>query len=366
MDLSFDELCALLQSSDETQYNFAVCCLCQQYPAQSAALILNTLRKRSESIRYRTFSAIARYGGGQAVEALLPYLRAKEIWIRCFVVDLLPSLPDRKMATASLFACLNDEAWMVRCRVAHVLEDWADPRAIEKLIVCLQDGVPQVRAAAAEALSKQEVTLSVEALVACLKDSMPQVRSMAAYALGFIGSERAARPLLACLQDPAKEVRRNAIYALGRCGSQHLASVLLPFLHDTERDVRAGVAEILGMWGDGRMVEPLLARLRREREWQVREWLIWALARIRDERAVEPLMLYLQDGKAEVRRQAAWALGRLRDPRAIEALRACLRDGEMRSEVVNALENLGYTLEPTDELMLPVHYEVLQSGALNL
>jgi HEAT repeat protein len=49
-----------------------------------------------------------------------------------------------------------------------------------------------------------------------------------------------------------------------------------------------------------------------------------SLGRIRDNRAVEPLLLALRDDDWRVRQKAAWALGKIGDPRALVPLRRAL------------------------------------------
>jgi HEAT repeat protein len=67
------------------------------------------------------------------------------------------------------------------------------------------------------------------------------------------------------------------------------------------------------------------------------------LARIKDTRALEPLMDALRHRDARVRAQSAAALGELRDPAAVEPLIHATRDPEhrVRSEAGTALDRLG-------------------------
>jgi HEAT repeat protein len=51
-----------------------------------------------------------------------------------------------------------------------------------------------------------------------------------------------------------------------------------------------------------------------------------SLARIGDDRAVEPLITALDDEDWRVRQKSAWALGYLGDPRALGPLRHALKD----------------------------------------
>lgn len=67
------------------------------------------------------------------------------------------------------------------------------------------------------------------------------------------------------------------------------------------------------------------------------------LARIKDTRALEPLMQALLHPDARVRAQAAAALGELRDPAAVEALIHATRDPDhrVRAQAGSALDRLG-------------------------
>ena len=67
-----------------------------------------------------------------------------------------------------------------------------------------------------------------------------------------------------------------------------------------------------------------------------------ALARIRDERSVEPLIHVLTDEDWRVRQKAAWALGQIRDPRALVPLRRALmheREG-VKEIILEALDEI--------------------------
>lgn len=67
-----------------------------------------------------------------------------------------------------------------------------------------------------------------------------------------------------------------------------------------------------------------------------------ALGRMRDERAVEPLIGRLHDDDWRVRLKAAWSLGQIGDPRALPHLRRLLKDrreavADMAGEAVRGI-----------------------------
>jgi HEAT repeat protein len=72
-----------------------------------------------------------------------------------------------------------------------------------------------------------------------------------------------------------------------------------------------------------------------------------SLGRIRDDRAVEPLILALMDDDWRVRQKAAWALGKIGDPRALAPLRrALMHETEGVKEIMN---------ESLDEIKRTMH-----------
>jgi len=74
------------------------------------------------------------------------------------------------------------------------------------------------------------------------------------------------------------------------------------------------------------------------RRWKAAE----ALARIRDERSVEPLIRALTDADWRVRQKAAWALGKIGDPRALVPLRMALMHEreEVKDILIEALDEI--------------------------
>ena len=74
------------------------------------------------------------------------------------------------------------------------------------------------------------------------------------------------------------------------------------------------------------------------RRWKAAE----ALARLKDDRAVNPLVLALYDEDWRVRQKAAWALGQIGDKRALIPLRRALlheREG-VREIIMEALDRI--------------------------
>ena len=165
------------------------------------------------------------------------------------------------------------------------------------------------------------------------------------------------------------KTRYHAVGALEAIGKKAVEP-LIAALKDKDRKFRRYVAEALGKIKDPRAVEPLIATLRRDKDSLVRRDAARALGRIKDPRAVEPLIYALKDKKESVRLFAAKALGKIKDPRAVEPLIAALKDKNERvrwsaAEVLGrikdprAVEPLIYDLKDKDNVVRYVAAEAL-------
>jgi len=149
-------------------------------------------------------------------------------------------------------------------------------------------------------------------------------------------------PKLAALEDLDARVRTYATYALGKIGDPRAVEPLIKALKDEEYDVRRAAAEVLCKFSAS-AVEPLIAALVAEKI-DVRDGAAKVLGEIGDLRAVEPLAVALKDDKEYIRQAAAFALCELGDSRAVEPLINALKDEKwyVRKAAANALDKIGW------------------------
>jgi HEAT repeat protein len=159
-------------------------------------------------------------------------------------------------------ARLLDTNAAVNARVssAYRLGSLGDARAVEPLITVLGETESRIRQATAIALGQLRDARAVEPLVAALRDADNGVRESAATALGWLRDRRAVETLMWALRDRYAFVRRWVANALGKLGEPGFQA-LLTALRDTNAGVRSDAAEALGELGDARAVEPLVVLL---------------------------------------------------------------------------------------------------------
>ncbi len=120
---------------------------------------------------------------------------------------------------------------------------------------------------------------------------------------------------------------------------------LLADLRGFDKEKRRTAVVKLGMVGGDQAVRALIMTVRNDHEDLItRGRAALMLGKLRDLRAVEPLIQALDAPGFKTPVYAAEALGKIGDPRAIEPLLAALNVGNstFRSAAIVALKNLGY------------------------
>jgi len=241
----------------------------------------------------------------------------------------------------------------------------------EKLAELARHPDPEVRARAVLALGRLRRADAVAGLLAALGDVEPAVRATAAFGCGLLGDAMTRAVENALLTryaaeapdaadalgapgaaDGKRAVRLAVLEALGRAGTPAGAlSLLGGALGDPDARVRARAALALGVYAyrGNRADRDTVTRLRdatRDPDRDVRFGSVYALMRLKEVGAVEPMGAALADVDPEVRATAARALGDAlaagapEDEGTVRALRAGTSDADWRVRV-EAMRALG-------------------------
>ena len=133
------------------------------------------------------------------------------------------------------------------------------------------------------------------------------------------------------------------IAAVQQKSSEDKVPILIKELRDSHKNVRAQAARDLGKIKDGRAVQPLIIALK-DKDSYVRGQIVTALGEIKDARAVDSLITILKDEDyLYVRQETVKALGKIKDGRAVQTLINALNDEypDVREEAVKALIEIG-------------------------
>jgi HEAT repeat protein len=183
----------------------------------------------------------------------------------------------------------------------------------------------------------------IQALLACLDSTKLQTRLDARHQLIEL-SEAAVESLIALVDRGTGWGAAEAAIALGDIGDRRACQPLIRALNTGSTAIlRQNAAEALGDLGDPLALDALLAALPRE-VGLVQVWIVNALGKLRDRRAVRPLLdaLYAADSNSSIRYLIIRALGDIGDPQVIETILTFKEDDDhhVRSDVEKAVAKL--------------------------
>jgi HEAT repeat protein len=225
-------------------------------------------------------------------------------------------------AIPALTKQLHDDLCFDDARAAAVaLRHFNDPQAIQALIQTAgnKNIAESIRQAAVESLSELGDPKAVDTFIQIVEDQSVyyQIRRAAARALGRIGDPKAIEPLIRTLERERESVTSDV--------AAEIADIL-----------GEDIAKALGAFRDPRVVDALIKAL--GYEFHTAHGASESLKKLRDKRAVEPLIRIVEDdgnrnkglGYDYGRAFAAGILGVLGDPRAIPTLAKALRDDDIK------------------------------------
>jgi len=207
----------------------------------------------------------------------------------------------------------------------------------------------KTRADAVKALGQIGDNCAVEPLIAALNDVNEYVRQAAAEVLGELKDTRAIKPLIVAFNDKDKDLRRalaEALVKIGASAVELLITALKGYGLEYNKYVRQAAAEVLGELKDTRAIEPLIVTLN-DKDKDVGRAAAEALAII-GAPALEPLIAALK-GRGEMRQTLAEVLVKIGAP-AVKPLVAALGDEDrnVRETAAGALESLGWQPDRRD------------------
>ncbi len=265
-----------------------------------------------------------------------------------FFVAAVALLHTKKPPVDLILAALNDKSLNFSGPVALILAKARDKSAAPALIGILQNGPEDMRHLAAWTLGELGAGEAVEPLVQALKANPLMLRNNAAFALAKIKDPRAVEGLTeaakskACLEGmsfvlarpemyltyyldkeyknigvqfpiPSNCLQGNALYALGQIRDEKALNALLSFLNGSDPAAQQLAIFPLSNFKDDRVAEALLPKLKSSEE--ATRWMaVHALSRLRADKAAAALSeLAAGDPSSMVKEAAAEALKKIKE-----------------------------------------------------
>jgi HEAT repeat protein len=250
--------------------------------------IIQAIGQGTTHYKIEAIRMLARLGDPRAGLALAGLMKDDDEGVRQATLEALEHMAGilNEPTAAALLEHLQDDR--IRDRVTSLLG--VIPTSIGPLSERLKDPDESIRLRAAEILAQLLDPRSADGFVDAMAD--PNLRDLATDTLRKLGAireriDQLLDDLRAVDESELKEgVRQETVIQLHRIG-RPAVEILLEYLDDDDWIVREAAADTLGKIGDVRAVEPLMDRLRSDKDTGVKEHALKSLGLIGDSRPVE-------------------------------------------------------------------------------
>jgi len=379
------------------QYSEAACDILVRTGRDGVTALLKLTGSKEHWLRRQVISALGASNDPRAVTAVRAALKDADAGLRTIAVQALAPRADDRAIAEALFARLQDAAPAVRDAALTALQERPDPRLIAPLAGWLQSGNRGRMDTAIDKLQtlvRLGHTRALEPLLALAHDARPGARSSAIRAIATLADPRVSALCLTALRDPEAMVRQAAASAASFLADDpRLVEALLAALGDTDGGVRQAAAESLGLAKSDRALAALLqhlggadaaaragaiAGLGRTNHPQAITALLGllaagggeaprvvrALSLCTDPRIAETFLTLLPQADDNLRADLYGAFARLRDPRALEPLLAAVTGEQNRHLIMGALGALQALGDPRAADGVMTLYRTTQDGNL--
>ncbi|KPK74351.1 MAG: hypothetical protein AMJ89_06575, partial [candidate division Zixibacteria bacterium SM23_73] len=230
--------------------------------------------------------------GEEAVPYLLDKLDTQSAREKWTLIDIVSKIGEP--AVMPLIEYLKSDNKDEVKLASRILGDIKDKRAVNPLTELLDKEDFNIRGYACESLGKIGDTTAFTDVSSCLKDSVEVVRKSAAVALGKIKESRAVPHLIEGLSDPHFSVRMTSASSLVEIGEPSVKPLIgLLSLSADPMDPADTMAvflaiESLGKLKDKRALRPLIKKLKDD-DWATRAFVVEALGEIGDKKGIKAI-----------------------------------------------------------------------------
>jgi HEAT repeat protein len=276
--------------------------------------LIKALKDKDNEVRWGALNALNKsythWGSNETVIKDVPYfleaLQSSDEKTRRHAVNVLEGIKDPRVILPLVEALKDNNHWF-RIEVVDALANIHDPGVVEPLIALLEDKDPSFRIKVAKALAKTGDPRAIDPLLSALKDSSFLVVEAAAEALGELKATQAVTPLIDLCKNKNNQVRDAAFEALEKMKDNVPLEPFLEFLKDKDLKLSTSAENFLEKIKKPGVVDLLIASLT-NKEPVSRRTVIDMLGKLKDRRAVGPLIEILQSPKQWERDLAARAL----------------------------------------------------------
>ncbi len=377
-DLKPEELIPLLESSEPTVRSFAEVQIKERLDPRGIDAMIRSLDGKTTRTQGLILHTLLRAKPDLAVKSVQALVTSGDRSLSRMAMEALSDLPDHLIGAEFTRFLGHDKAEIRRMALMKVLDSpalKADPAVRRAFITLADDEDERIRTVILSALVEVDPGEAVRLTLQRIKDPSIAIQQKAVQvlseALSRIGESSAAEDQLLDLLTDGSEAVRNGVldiimrrpdrgrllrklllFCKGLMGwmrdrtldslrryARDLMQPVLELMNDPDEDVRS-MALLLGSTLEAKEAVPHIIRLLRDDDWWVRMIAAETLGKIRDPRAVQPLIEAMGDGDSVM--ACIEALSRIGHPDALVPICQALSrpEPEVRVEAIDALRRM--------------------------
>ena len=302
----------------------------------SKKLIISALYDEAWQVRLVAVKCLCKMKDPSSVEPLIKRLKETDHQVKMVAIDALAEIGDKR-AIAPFLELLEDNDLLIRQKAIEGLIDIGDASIVPHLIGLLRSHDVNVRRSGVEVLRSMKDPATTAALMQAIKDSDWWVRQIATDSLSALKGGNIVDGFIGLLSDENEDIRRSAIEFFNNVPTPAAFEALIGRLADADWWVRERAMSALGKLKDKRAIQPILKMVN---DPQVFRSVPQTLAAIGGQEVVEPLRGFLFNPANQIKIGAMHGLAVIKAQEAVDDLKSCLSspDLDIKNEAVDALK----------------------------
>jgi HEAT repeat protein len=311
----------------------------------SAGALIAALKDEKKEIRNAAASALGKLRDPRAVDALSTIIRDEKGYINASAASALGEIGDKRALELFLKELKTVKKHQRRILI-RAMGNLGDPRAVKHMAPYVNDGDQWLRETVVNALLKIDDPVIKDPLLMVLRNKKERknTRTLAAKGLVKLDSPGAREALTGLLARGDKDIKVIVAGAMGDSKDPGFVDSLLEALEDPDYSVRYRAVDALAKIKDKRAIPALIQAARdyssSYKSTSLRSKAARALGELKAAAAVDVLIHLLSDKSYLQAAAAAEALAKIKDPRAVKPLIDKVDSDKptLRKAVSNALQ----------------------------
>jgi len=305
------------------------------------------LKQENLQVRIKILSSLIRFHDinsfkdKRAIDFFINLSKENHPIIKILTIKILDQF-NTENATQAIIDCLHNQNPNVCLIATRTLRNKENPKLIDHLLPNLKHNDLRIRIETIRVLSKPIFSKALKKEIPSLiKDKDWQIRYHSVMALGIMGDKALIPILIGLIEDQDELIASTAAYSLGEIGHKSAIPTLVKALGIQKPTIQRNALIALSKIGIPGLESLLTFASNKNHKASLRTIALQEVAFIKSRHAVLPLIKLLRDNNSNIRKYTLFALEKINDQRALEPIRKIAEndiDNEIRKYARQAIK----------------------------